>query len=703
MNLAAPYRRPHSMHIPLLAALALLLALTMVLSDRLSSADIVKPDAAVPAWASQTYGNLPLSFEANQGQTAAQVDFLSRGSGYTLFLTPGEAVLTLPVSAPVTREDGAENVQGIPPSVLRMQLVSTNPQPLVTGLGELPGKSNYFTGNDSSKWRTNVPSYASVKYQAVYPGIDLIYYGNQRQLEYDFVLAPGADPGEIRLTFEGADEITLDAQGNLVLHMESGEVILNAPVIYQEIDGTRQPISGGYALQGENHVAFNVGIYDTSRTLVIDPVLDYSTYLGGGDDEEGKGIAVDLAGNVYVTGETFSSNFPTASPIDGSFGGGFVDAFVTKIDSTGASLVYSTYLGGNGSDHGYDIALDSDGHAYITGDTRSTNFPTASPIQASLNGTQDAFVTKLNAAGTALVYSTYLGGDGVDTAWGIALGTDGTAYIAGQSFSSDFPTVNPFQGSNAGNKDAFVTKVNASGTALTYSTYLGGLGQDQGYSIAVDASGNAYVSGVTYSANFPTNSAFQDTFGGGDYDAFVTKINALGDSLVYSTYLGGSSQDQGNGIAVDADGNAYVTGFTWSDSFPTATPIQGTNAGGPWEAFVTKLNAQGTGLVYSTYLGGVNNERGQAIAVDVAGNAYVTGDTNSDNFPTASAIQDTRGGVQDAFVVKIGEVAPTPTPTPTPIPGVSVPGLWILAGLFLTASVLVWRRRQSALGSTSSP
>ena len=346
MYVATPYRRPYKANLALLAALALLLALTTLGDDRLSSAAVAKPSAAVPAWVSQAYGNLPLSFEANQGQTAAQVDFLSRGSGYTLFLTPGEAVLTLLISAPANMGDGAKDVQGTASSVLRMQLVGANPQPLATGLDELPGRSNYFTGNDSTKWLTNVPSYASVKYQGVYPGIDLIYYGNQRQLEYDFVLAPGADPGAIRLAFEGADEITLDAQGNLVLHMKSGEVILNAPVIYQEIDGTRQPISGGYALQGENHVAFNVGIYDTSRTMVIDPVLDYSTYLGGGDDEEGKGIAVDLAGNVYVTGETFSSNFPTASPIDGSFGGGFVDAFVTKIDSTGASLVYSTYLGG---------------------------------------------------------------------------------------------------------------------------------------------------------------------------------------------------------------------------------------------------------------------------------------------------------------------------------------------------------------------
>ena len=597
------------------------------------------------------YGNLPLSFEPNQGQTNSQVEFLSRGRGYTLFLTATEAVLSLrkPTAAKTNETEDSGDTTGV---VLRMRLVGANPSPRVSGLKQLPGRSNYFLGNDPSKWRTNVPTYAKVQYEDVYPGVDLVYYGNQRQLEYDLIVAPGSDPEAIHLAFEGADKLQKGVQGHLALHTAAGQVRLQKPLVYQETNGIRQEIPAAYVLNGGRQVGFEVGTYDADKPLIIDPVLSYSTYLGGNGVDRGFAIAVDGAGNAYVTGGANSTNFPTLNPFQAVFPGGPVDAFVTKLNAAGSALVYSTYLGGGGDDRGFDIAVDSSGNAYVTGQTDSGDFPRIVPIQVLNRGLSDAFVTKLNAAGNDLVYSTYLGGSSSDFGFGIAVDASGNAHVTGQTNSTDFPTVLPIQFANGALGDVFVAKLNAAGTVLLYSTYLGGNGDDCGFRIAVDASGSAYVFGDTTSTNFPTANPVQSARNGA-VDAFVTKLNAAANAFVYSTYLGGNGTELGFAIAVDASGSAYLTGLTNSSDFPTVSPIQPAFGGGIADAFVTKLNAAGAALVYSTYLGGSFTDAGFAIAVDASGNAYLTGLTDSSNFPTASPIQPANGGGDDAFVTKL--------------------------------------------------
>jgi hypothetical protein len=610
-----------------------------------------------------TYAKLPLSFEANLGQTSNQVKFLSRGSGYTLSLTHrGEALLALRKPAPqsdplkpaafvstlATRKRDAAR----PSSVVRMKLVGGNAKPRVEALDELPGKANYFIGNDPKKWRTNVPTYAKVKYEGVYPGVDLVYYGNQRQLEYDFVLAPGVDPNEIRLKFCGAEKLRVDEKGDLLLGSGGEEVRLEKPVVYQEVAGERKPVEGSYVLVKANRVGFQLGAYDHSQPVVIDPVLVYSTYLGGSGGDQGNGISVDRSGNIYVAGITDSSDFPTANALQSRSGSSTYDAFVTKINASGATLIYSTYLGGSGLDDGLGITVDDSGNAYVTGRTSSPNFPTTTGVvQSTCCG---AFVTKINPTGSALLYSTYLGTNDGDSGNGIAVDASGNAYVIGYTQSAHFPTTTGAFQTTIGsiNDNAFVAKINTTGSALLYSTYLGGNGSDEGYGIAVDASGNAYVTGFTSSTNFPTANAFQSTLAGSN-NAFITKINASGSALVYSTYLGGSASDGGNAIAVDTSGNAYVTGFTSSTNFPTANAFQSTLAGSN-NAFITKINASGSALVYSTYLGGSASDGGNAIAVDTSGNAYVTGITSSTNFPTANAVQPSYGvGMSDVFVTKL--------------------------------------------------
>jgi hypothetical protein len=541
----------------------------------------------------QNYGKLPLSFEANRGQADSRVKFLARGSGYSLFLTGTETVLSFagadafrPGSRAEFRQRSVKEPQqgsraaaarATPSTVLRMKLFGANPAARVRGLEELPGKSNYFIGNDPAKWRRNVPHYAKVKYERVYPGINLVHYGNQQQLEYDFDVAPGASPGAIRLCFEGAEGMEIDAQGDLVLRTAAGEVREHKPVVYQEIAGARREVGGKFVRRGENEVGFAVAPYDTSTPLVIDPTLSYSTYLGGNDSDEGWGIAVDTGGNAYVTGWTDSANFPTTP---GSFQtaigavGRRSNAFVTKLNPAGNTLVFSTYLGG-GADGGRGIAVDANGNAYVTGSRASTNFPVSpGAFQDGLRGSLNAFVTKLNPAGNALVYSTYLGGSTQEVGFAIAVDASRNAYLTGDTFSSDFPTTpGSFQaasGDRAGHIwDAFVTKLNPAGNALVYSTYLGGTFADGGRGIAVDADGNAYVTGYTDSRDFPTSlGSFQTTCGQGVNDAFVTKLNPAGNALVYSTYLGGGVDDLGHAVAVDADRNAYVTGDTFSTDFP---------------------------------------------------------------------------------------------------------------------------------------
>jgi hypothetical protein len=594
------------------------------------------------------YGKLPLAFEANHGQTNSRVKFLSRGPGYTLFLTSTEAVLALqnhsvtkprsPGPEDTTSDTGAANV-----TELRMNLLGARPTSRVEALELLPSKSNYFIGNDPAKWRTNVPTYASVKYKDVYPGVDLVYYGNQGQLEYDFVVAPGADPTRIQLSIEGAEKLDTNADGDLVLRVAGSEVQLRKPAVYQQVVGGRKEIASRYLLRSRRVIGFEVAAYDANRSLVIDPVLSYSTYLGGSNGAFGNAIAVDSAGNAYVTGGTTATDFPTKNPAQ-SVPGGNRDVFVSKFDPTGSTLIYSTYLGGTGDDAGNSIALDSSGNAYVTGLTQSLNFPTKNPIQATFGGRGDAFVAKLDSTGSVLVYSTYLGGSGGDSGNGIAVDASGNAYVTGRTGSINFPTKNPLQPALAGGDDAFVAKLDPAGSTLVYSTYLGGSLADEARGIAVDAAGNAYVTGDTSSADFPTKSPFQVALGG-TTDAFLAKLNPNGSALVYSTYLGGGAFDQGNGIAVDALGSAYVTGQTSSTNFPTKNAFQGAFNGSASKgnAFVAKFDPTGSALAFSTYLGGSGNQNGgdigEGIAVDSAGNIYVTGLTSSTDFPLSNPIQ----------------------------------------------------------------
>jgi hypothetical protein len=613
--------------------------------------------------ASHAYGKLPLSFEANRGQTDARVQFLSRGPRRTLFLTPTEAVLVLTAAersaqatGPAARLALDESGAGTRTN-LRMTFVGANPAPRVTGREELRGKSNYFIGKDPAKWRTNVPTYANVGYPDLYPGIDLVFYGNERQLEYDFVVRPGADPTRIVLGFEGADRLEVDAQGDLLLHTGAGPVRQRKPVIYQEVTGRRVEVPGGYILKDGQRVGFEVAAYDRDRPLVIDPVLIYSTYLGGSANDEGNGIAVDALGHAYVTGSTGSTDFPTTSGASQTALSGGRDAFVTKLDPTGSALVYSTYLGGSGNDGGSGIAVDTLGHAYVTGFTTSTNFPTTPRAfqLASGGGFADAFVTQLDPTGSALVYSTYLGGSGDDEGNGIAVDALGHAYVTGVAASTNFPTtLRAFQAANGGGADAFVTQLDPTGSALVYSTYLGGSGNDGGSGIAVDSFGHAYVTGSTRSTGFPTTPGGFQTMFSGAADAFVTKLDPTGSALLYSTYLGESDEDAGLGIAVDALGHAYVTGSTGSTGFPT-TPgaFQPASGGGALDAFVTKLDPTGSALVYSTYLGESDEDAGFGIAVDALGHAYVTGFTASTDFPTTPGFQTANGGGRDAFVTKL--------------------------------------------------
>jgi hypothetical protein len=665
---------------------------------------------------SAAYGQLPMSFEPNRGQTDARVDFLARGPGYTAFLAPTQAVMSL--------KDGASS------DVLRMRLNGSNAHARATGSGLQAGVTNYLIGSDPAAWKTGIPNFGQVRYASVYRGIDLVYHGNQRQLEYDFVVNPGARPGTIKMSFASEQRPRLDQAGNLVLHTAGGDLVQHAPVAYQEIDGATHAVSSRFVVGPRGGVGFRVGQYDHSKPLVIDPSLSYSTYLGGRNNDVGTGIAVDSSGNTYVVGWTGSKNFPTMSPLQRGLSGGG-DAFVTKFNAAG-QLVYSTFLGGkNDYDRGFGIALDTSKNVYLTGVTNSPDFPTTSgALQRSLRGSYDAFVTKLNSSGSGLLYSTFLGGSGSEDnhasyrLGGIAVDGSGNAYVTGRTDSTDFPTVNAYQSMG----DTFVAKLNTSGSALLYSTYLGGTSGATSYGIAVDSSGkvyvagvagpgfpmrnayqpnlnggsdafltkldpalsgdssllystflggnqnewafgvaadnsgNAYLTGSTNSSDFPINGAYQATYGGGHDDAFVTKLNTAAsgaNSLVYSTFLGGSGSDNYDAvrpsaaIAVDTSGNAYVTGSTDSSNFPISNAFQSNYGGGQFDVFITVLNTSGAGLVFSSYLGGADGDYPLAIAVDGSGNAYLTGKTYSTNFPTASPYQGSNQGGADAFVTKI--------------------------------------------------
>lgn len=600
---------------------------------------LAEPAGSHRASISQTYGKLPLSFEANRGQADARVKFLSRGSSHNLFLTTNETVLAL--------RNGHES------TVLRFAWAGGNQSPRLSGLNALPGVSNYLVGNNTS-WRTGVPHYAAVRYHGIYPGIDLVWHGKQEQLEYDLLVTPGADPGRIKLKVTGADRLEIDRAGQLILHTGKTRVMQPKPFIYQQTGKSRQQIAGHYALLGKQEVGFVLGNYNRRKTLVIDPVLSYSTYLSGSNSEFGYGIAVDKQGHTYVTGEVLSSDFPTTFGTTQTRYSGSGDAFVTKLSSSGSSLVYSTYLGGSDRDFGFEIGVNSEGQAYVTGSTTSTDFPlSAKAAQPVFGGIQDAFVAKLSRSGRFLVYSTYLGGSGLDFGSEVVVSTAGNAYVVGYTQSTDFPvTTGAFQTTLGGVQDAFLTRLDPAGSPV-YTTYLGGSADEVGIGIAVDTAGNAYAAGSTASEDFPISAGgFQTTLGGG-FDAFVTVLVPEGSTSRYSTYLGGTNNDFGVAVAVNSAGNAYLTGSTASTDFPISTgAVQTVYGGGSFDGFVARLDAQGTTLQYSTYLGGSELDNSFGIALGQAGAVYVTGQTFSADFVTTSdAFKATLGSDDlDAFV-----------------------------------------------------
>ncbi len=601
-------------------------------SDKVNGRQVVK-----------VLGNQPMRFEANIGQVADnETKFLSRGEGYSLLLKQKEAILDLQRG---TGEEGNYNFEDSSEvTELRMRLVGGNPNPIVEAEEELVTKTNYFIGKDQSNWYTNIPNYARVKYYEVYQGIDLVYYGHEEQLEYDFVISPGARPEDIILELEGAEYLNIDDKGNLLITVGNGELELKTPIIYQEIDGVRKTVSGHYSLANSNLVCFNIDDYDSDFSLVIDPILSYSTFFGGSSRDDGRGIGADNAGNIYIMGVTYSLDLPLVNPIQNTKNG-TSDLFVTKLDPSGSTILYSTYFGSNESDAANDFEVDVNGNAYLTGFTMNNDFPIYNAFIGSMRSNLMAFVTKFNSSGS-LVYSTFLGGSDGEYGFGITADAAGNAYTTGVTASLDFPIVNAYQSvidTTKSRADLYVTKFSPTGS-IVYSTFLGGNRKEWESAIAVDDSGNAFVVGRTWSEDFPVVNAFQATYAG-ESDLFVTKFNADGSGLVYSTYIGGSDQEFGYlsetfsnfDIAVDSEGNAYVTGGSSSVDFPLVNAFQEekVNFGEP---FVLKLSADGSKLIYSTRLGGSLGELSLGIAVDSEGSAYVVGGTYSNDFPTENAI-----------------------------------------------------------------
>jgi hypothetical protein len=696
----------------------------------------------------ENFGKLPLIFEENRGQTDKRVKYFSRAPGYTLFLTESAAVMSLRRAGEAfdNKSDrrGKQTSGKVDKTVLQITTVDSNPPSRIEGQDEQIGKSNYLLGEDSQKWLQDVPTFAKVRYSEIYRGVDLIYYGNGSRLEYDFVVSPGSNPKQIALKFEGAKKLEIGAEGDLLLHLEDGLVKQNKPVIYQEINGERKEIAGKYVLKNETQVGFQIDEYDISQSLVIDPVLAYATYLGSSEYEISHGIAVDAAGNSYVTGYAIPPTFPTTpGSVRPAVNSDNLTPFVAKFNPTGSALVYSTYLGGagegiavdaagnayttgyphpelftttpgaldlgrggvgitklnpqgnqriyaarfgsSGSDLPREIAIDSQGNAVVVGSAgcfTSCDFPILNapqPTPPTQGG--GGFVAKLNSTGSALVYSTYLG-TGTEEIWGVDVDPAGNAYVTGNTTSFNFPTTpGAFDRTFACpeppfcNPDSFVTKIPPAGGAFAYSTYLGGRGGERGWAIAVDDAGNAYAAGYTdgrFSGfpdeGFPTTPGAFKMFG--SVEAYVTKLNPAGSALVYSTLLGGEGtscgEERARDIDVDRLGNAYVVGLTTCNNFPVANALQSAPSSFQPEGFVTKFNPAGSGLVYSSYLGGPRYDEAYNVAVDTTGAAYITGTTSGDfQLITPGAFDTTWNCGQfcehpdDIFVMKInGELAP---------------------------------------------
>jgi hypothetical protein len=588
--------------------------------------------------------NIPLYFEANQGQVStSEVMFISRGNGYFMAATPSGLILNL-------REPNDKEAV-----VVQVTLDGANPDVQMTGLEQQPGVSNYLIGNDPAGWRTGIPNYGRVQYEQVWPGIDLVLYGNQKLLEYDFIVAPGIDPTQVMMSFDGADWLEIDPNGDLVIGVNDNEMRQKAPIIYQEVNGEKRSVEGGFVLSNQQ-VSFWVGEYNRTLPLVIDPVLMYSTFLGGSNEDYPRQIAVDSAGNAYIAGYTYSSNFPT-TPGAYQTSGSFTD-FITKLNPTGSALVYSTYI--NAGDI-YGLAVDSGGNAIIAGSATFGIPTTAGAYDTALSGPEDGYVIKLNSTGSALVYGTYLGGSNWDDIRALAIDSSGTVYVTGFT-NGGFPvTAGAYDTTyNGGLEDIYVAKLNSTGSTLVYSTYVGGSLVESPSAIAVDGSNNVYVSGLVQYNSFPTTVGAYDTTFNGATDIFAVKLNATGSALLYGTYLGGSADDYVSDMKVDGSGNLYLFGDTPSSNFPTTSGAYDRTLNSGYATYLTKLNPSGSALVYSTYLEGANAQtNGNALSIDASGNAYVAGSVYASSanasFPTTPGAYDTSLGstyYHDVFVTK---------------------------------------------------
>jgi hypothetical protein len=615
------------------------IACTQWLASAVNAATVTDP--AQGAGVSATIAELPLAFERNQGQTATTVEYVAQGAGYQIFLKPADIVLRLEKH----HRRGAKD-KNLPPAIssaaLDLQFIGANRTARIQHGDPLELKSNYFIGDDPAQYLTDIPNYASVKYESLYPGVDLLLYGNHGHLEYDLALAPHTRPEAIRWRLAGAKALKVSATGDLRASTTVGDVVFHKPVAYQEIDGQRIAVAANYVLDKGRAISVRLGQYDDARPVIIDPVVTYSTFLWGA----AAAVATDATGNSYVAGYTQYKDLPTASGYQ-TTQAGTVDGYVVKLDPTGTKAIYATYLGvRRANSQATAIAVDGAGNAYITGTTNSTSFPVTSGAYRTTSST--LFVTKFNAAGNALAYSTYWPGTAVN---GIAVDSGGNLYVAGVGGVT--ATAGAFQTSG----NFYVAKLNTSGSALSYATYLNGAAVR---AITIDASGNAYVAGRDTGTISPTSNAYQKVYAGGG-DAFVTKLNPTGTGLIYSTFLGGTGDDSANAIAVNAAGEAYVVGQTASDNFPVTSGAfqtrKGYSGSTVTNGFVAKLSASGSALSYSSFLGGnwcsvcysadYDNDKAMAVVVDAAGYAYVGGRAKSPAFPVVDSIQVTNPGRGD--------------------------------------------------------
>jgi len=632
----------------------------------------VEQGGSEPAPSEPSLSGIAEAFVPNAGQFHRDVEFAVHGlGGDTLFFTQHGVVLILPPAGPLdvdalpSEGEAAVAVAPLRP-VLRLRFEGANRSPQIIGGEPLPGTVNYFLGNDPSSWRTDLPTYGAIVYEDLFPGIDLRYEAMQGALKGTFVLEAGADPRVIRWSYPGTRDVSTDSRtGDLEIDLVPAAcetrgpgaecaVLDRSPIAWQEINGERISVSASYTVEAGGTIGLDLGAYDPTRTLIVDPILTYGTYLGGNAYEQANGIAIDPSGEILVAGITLSADFPTMDPIQPTIGGSY-DAFVARLEADGSALIYSTYLGGTDHDEAGGIGVDAGGYAYVSGHTSSTNFPVANALQPGFAGNADAFIARLTPSGDTLVYSTYLGGSHTERNVEIDITEDGEATIVGTTWSTNFPTVNAYDPTLNGAPDAFISRLNAAGSALLFSTYFGGSSHDEAFGMAVDGSGNVALTGKTHSTDLPVLNAAQPTctLPSPCYDVFVTMLSSSGSPLIFSTYLGGSAGEDGYGVAADDVGGVYVTGRTWSTDFPVQNAFQPTYMGGGSDSFIVQYAADGT-RGFGTYLGGTGEEYGYDITVDGDRSMYAVGITSSTNFPIVNPFQPTySGGDFDGYLIRL--------------------------------------------------